>query len=962
MKKGKLIFLLPIVAMLFSGCKGKDNSNNNNNEEQQQQQTDKTFTGLSFNNSTYTYDGQEHSISVSGELPEGATVSYGESGNSFSSVGDHVITATITCNGYTTLTLTATLTINPAELPGSYTFVGATVTYDAQPHSISVTGDIPEGAVISYGTEGNTFTLPGSHVITATVTMEGYTSWTGTATLTIVTENATESFMVADFEGFTNNDLYDQFVLEYYGDSGWTIPNTASLEVYKNQVIGDGTNTMRMNLTHQGRAFKATIDIEPLTKKYNGFAIDTFIDGRADGASTDVKVQFWFKDLPLPERYSGYKNTYATYTLSKNASTNWTHWEIPLDDETLSIASSTTITAAFKTLGLSAEELSVYIDKVAVIMTPNYIANGNIKTYVDNIKLIRTSETRKEQRFVKLDGRVYTIASADGTVFKLTLNGENSRIESLNLMNNISFPCSTSVEGDELTLTAVPANNKSIVFKMDIAFNGNVLTFSDDPTGDIEYLAPIASHIDFEDKHFEELLRVDDFESYQNSGQGFDSGNTVRSSTSGLRGQYYGDMYSGSSGIPGKIDTNWNLLNASGWPDYIELANAGHNGKCLKFRNHSSNQVRYMTMGLAFGNALAIGRGSNFSCFMKSTANNQKLALRVWYVKGVTALNQGYEGGDCKFIKDIPISTEWTRISIPLDPNREVFGIMITPTKSNEYFYVDDMILHGEGDPLVEFAGIPKDYYIYNNSTDAYKLNIDDSFASASLLNCADGTSVSLDFELNETTVTLKDSATSGANLTISGTLDNDSNISVTSVTGTNASNYSFVGNSFSQYVDLAVNFEDGSGSGTYTNEHWSEKKYTSSWNNVNPVEMNSEEKGGSKAISFNCDQELRKLIYTPELPFGPVNHFDIDLGNDYFFASGAIQYKIAILDASDNVVSYIAGTEGNSGYVEINSGSALAHVGFDFTLSAGYKLEITAKCDNGFAILYFDNLALSYL
>ena len=160
----------------------------------------------------------------------------------------------------------------------------------------------------------------------------------------------------------------------------------------------------------------------------------------------------------------------------------------------------------------------------------------------------------------------------------------------------------------------------------------------------------------------------------------------------------------------------------------------------------------------------------------------------------------------------------------------------------------------------------------------------------------------------------------------------------------------------------FGVDFEDGSGSGSYTNEYWIEQKYqSSSWNNVSPLEMNSENKGGSKAISLNVSEDLRRLVYTPELPFGPVNHLEIDLGNDYFFSSGAIQYKIAILDDNDNVATYIAGSEDISGFATLNSETSLAKVEFDFALSCGYKLEITAKCNDGFAILYFDNLMMSY-
>ncbi|MBP3447896.1 MAG: leucine-rich repeat protein [Clostridia bacterium] len=74
----------------------------------------KDFTGLSFENAAYNYDGTEKSISVNGNLPEGATVNY--TNNKGTNAGTYNATATVTCKGYNDLTLNATLKINPAEL------------------------------------------------------------------------------------------------------------------------------------------------------------------------------------------------------------------------------------------------------------------------------------------------------------------------------------------------------------------------------------------------------------------------------------------------------------------------------------------------------------------------------------------------------------------------------------------------------------------------------------------------------------------------------------------------------------------------------------------------------------------------------------------------------------------------------------------------------------------------------
>ena len=62
MKYKNLIYLLPLTVVMFSGCE--------KNKTQD-------FVGLSFENQTFIYDGQPHSISVTGDLPNGAVVDYG---------------------------------------------------------------------------------------------------------------------------------------------------------------------------------------------------------------------------------------------------------------------------------------------------------------------------------------------------------------------------------------------------------------------------------------------------------------------------------------------------------------------------------------------------------------------------------------------------------------------------------------------------------------------------------------------------------------------------------------------------------------------------------------------------------------------------------------------------------------------------------------------------------------------
>ena len=128
------------------------------------------ITGLEFNGKTVTYDGQAHSLAISGiELPEGLTVEYVNNGQTNAGV------YTVTCKFITDKNhepiadKTATLTINKATYNMSgIGFAGISVGHDGEAHSVYITGTLPAGVTVSY--EGNGVSDEGVHTVTAKFT------------------------------------------------------------------------------------------------------------------------------------------------------------------------------------------------------------------------------------------------------------------------------------------------------------------------------------------------------------------------------------------------------------------------------------------------------------------------------------------------------------------------------------------------------------------------------------------------------------------------------------------------------------------------------------------------------------------------------------------------------------------------------------------------------------------------
>ena len=104
------------------------------------------FGDLKFpENNVFTYDGKEHKVEIIGELPANATVSY-LGGNSFTNAGTYDVTAVVSCNGYVTERITTKVTVERAKYDMSQVKLEPKeVIYDGKPHSIEISGDLPEG-------------------------------------------------------------------------------------------------------------------------------------------------------------------------------------------------------------------------------------------------------------------------------------------------------------------------------------------------------------------------------------------------------------------------------------------------------------------------------------------------------------------------------------------------------------------------------------------------------------------------------------------------------------------------------------------------------------------------------------------------------------------------------------------------------------------------------------------------
>ena len=155
------------------------------------------LSGITFKDTTYTYDGTEKSVLVQGNLPAGLTVVY--SGNGRINAGTYSVTATFAgdYDNYNEVApVTVRLVIEKADYDLSgISFEDTTYTYDGTAKTLVIKGTLPEGVNVTY--TPNTITNAGSLKVTATVAGDSnHNDAVLTALLTI--EKATPDYILPE--------------------------------------------------------------------------------------------------------------------------------------------------------------------------------------------------------------------------------------------------------------------------------------------------------------------------------------------------------------------------------------------------------------------------------------------------------------------------------------------------------------------------------------------------------------------------------------------------------------------------------------------------------------------------------------------------------------------------------------------------------------------------------------------
>lgn len=262
------------------------------------------FSGVAFENRTVTYTGEAIEFAATG-VPAGAEAKYviknsaGETIDEIVNPGTYSVTVKVTKTGYTDKEITATITVEPAEIDG-VTFNGMQVTYDGTAKTLTA-GNIPQGASVVYAYKnaaGETVqeaVAAGVYTVTATVSMPNHNDKVLTATLTIVPSEITGPSIedkTVDYNGIAhtieaadvpadctvvyvitdeNGDVVDEAI-----DAGvYKVTATISKPNYKDLVLEATLTISKLDITG--------ITFDDATFAYTGEAVTVSAQGIGEG-------------------------------------------------------------------------------------------------------------------------------------------------------------------------------------------------------------------------------------------------------------------------------------------------------------------------------------------------------------------------------------------------------------------------------------------------------------------------------------------------------------------------------------------------------------------------------------------------------------------------------------------------------------------------------------------------------
>ncbi|MCI2069105.1 MAG: hypothetical protein LKJ88_05970 [Bacilli bacterium] len=461
-----------------------------------------------------------------------------------------------------------------------------------------------------------------------------------------------------------DTEVADDVKVQEYASTGWVDSTHGSIQKTGIDLLISDT-AVNFHFQNLSTAYDYAVNMPTPGESYN--ALSLIVKG--DGIST-LAIQ-----LKGPAGY-------AQYTIGI-PSTNWTYYVIPFADEgwTINGTSETfshwAIANDFKSAADAIYSFTSFDMVFKSISDPKY---GMTDCYLNQANLVL--DTAKTTTSEPSMAEKYTGKNAAGVLLTLEATAEGMKLATLGQETNLSADLDVELVGDEVTMKTAD-NGASLTYVGKLVNCGEKVVFTS-ATGTY---APYVNNV-----NFNIVYTLDNFESYTETGIGWDGNHTDKTARTGLRANYYGEYYTGSgSGTSALGDKNWQMMGSA---DYLDLVTtAAHSGtNSAKFKR-STNTMRYVNFHLADGEGLAYPNADTFSFWAKGGAADVQAKFTMFTVKKAL-----YFTNDT--VITIPANSDWTQYTIALDATKVYYGFgMLFQGAAVSYPYFDDFELYTAANP-----------------------------------------------------------------------------------------------------------------------------------------------------------------------------------------------------------------------------------------------------------------------
>ena len=506
-----------------------------------------------------------------------------------------------------------------------------------------------------------------------------------------------ERLIIADGTEETDNDLNDKFIGMKYGDGGWAVNANIGLFLdTSNDGFSDGKCIKMQYLKHS-----ADFKFENKNVKFQNFNNVSFILKGTDDINEKFKIQFMINKSTY---ISGLdiSGVYATYTIS-NVSQGWTKYVINVDDPNWSISiggskyKPADAVSYFQQIGQQVEsfaDLLPYFDTFSFLGWCTANASwGRSYFWFDDVELNRNGLETSSTPMIAVRKNYACVSDAFEGRLNKNVNDNTWALSYVDGDEQVSLPVEVEAIGEKLHITCEVYGKE---FDALLATPDSGISFTlESVTGNG---ASLLTNLQAEVYNV-----IEDFESYEETGIGFDSTHSA-DEISGLRAAFYCDYYNGGSGSP-LGGNGWSLMGST---NYLNLnqdpANAHTGNQSAQFKYNKDADCRYHTYGLYDGTATAYPNASTFSFWTKGTGDRDNtLVVRVYSVNQVNAGNQSTAANFVRQEFFIPMDSDWVECKVTLDVNKSYYGFSINPSKyhgeGGVFFYVDDVTVYNNISP-----------------------------------------------------------------------------------------------------------------------------------------------------------------------------------------------------------------------------------------------------------------------